>query len=239
MQYLGGKSRLARKIVDVLREKAPETIGVIEPFCGGCAVTEHLCAWRPTLAADAFPGLVGMLCAVRQGLRLPVEGVTDEQYAAFKAAAESGDRSPSTVAVGFGLSFGGKWFGGNARCVQGDPKREYARYWNSWADRFSRLQNLTLIEADYRNWTDLARPGVVFYCDPPYWQTEGYETGIFDHFKFDQICWLWRSRGARVFVSEYDTQWTEVWSHRRNRSISNQPGVPSVYVTDRLFEVLP
>ena len=48
MRYLGGKSRLAKKIVGVIKARAPETLGVCEPFMGG---GEH------RKAATSQPGL--------------------------------------------------------------------------------------------------------------------------------------------------------------------------------------
>lgn len=239
MRYLGGKSRLARKIVDVIKQRAPETRGIIEPFCGGAAVTEYLCAWRPTLAADAFPGLAGMLDAVRQGLRLPIEGVTDAQYAALRDAARAGNHDPFTVAVGFGLSFGGRWFGGNARCIPGDPKEDYGRFFNAWADRLTTCSDLTLAEADYQEFADLAEPGTTIYCDPPYRATTGYATGYFDSDKFDQMCWFWRSKGARVFVSEFWTPWAVVGEFPRQINLDRNRGSVCKPCIDRLYEVDP
>jgi site-specific DNA-adenine methylase len=234
MQYLGGKSRLARKIVDVIRERAPETLGVIEPFCGGCAVTEKLCAWRPTLASDAFPGLVDMLVAVRQGLRLPVDGVTDQEYRACKALAAAGNRDPMIVAIGFGLSFGGKWYGGLTR-----PPTRYAGHWNRWADRLAACRNLILQAADYRDYSNCAGPGVTFYCDPPYRGTEGYETGAFDSAAFDSQCLAWRRAGARVFVSEFEAPWTVVVEIPRTVAVDNSSGGVRKTCIDRLYEVEP
>jgi hypothetical protein len=70
MRYLGGKSKLARKIVARVLDLAPETRGFCEPFMGGGAVTLELAKHRPTLAGDGFRGLLNMYQALRQGLLL-------------------------------------------------------------------------------------------------------------------------------------------------------------------------
>ena len=242
MQYLGGKSRLAKKIVKVLQDLAPETLGVVEPFMGGGAVTEQLCKWRPTLASDGFRGLAGMYEAIRAGLRLDPEGVTDEQYQQLRDRALAGDRSPEVVAVGFGLSFGGKWYGGNRR-VKHDGSRDSANYFNNWADRFCKLERLWIDECDYADRLAIARPGLLYYCDPPYAGTEGYSTGPFDHGAFYLFCRRCALAGARVFVSEYsmpDGLAVEVASFRKDESLNRGiAGKGSAkYVEDRLFEVL-
>jgi DNA adenine methylase len=237
MQYLGGKSRLARKIVSVLRERAPETVGVVEPFCGGGAVTEHLCAWRPTLASDLFPGLVDLLIAVKQGFRLPVDGVTPYEYQQLKRLALSGSTSPKVISAGFALSYSGKWFGGHAKVTHND-KADYAVYFNNWADRWSKLDQLWLQTADYRSYDFAAQQGTTFYLDPPYRGTEGYTTGTFNHHEFDAKCLQWRQAGARVFVSEFSSPFTEVWCNHRRVCVNNAIKHDKTCV-DRLYEVLP
>lgn len=84
MRYLGGKSRLAAKIVGEIRKVCPPPIHVYEPFCGGAAVTREFAEQGYTVSAsDLFPGLCDMHRASCAGFRLP-SGCTDEMRKAAK-----------------------------------------------------------------------------------------------------------------------------------------------------------
>ncbi len=161
-------------------------------------MTEALACLRPTLAGDLFSGLTDMHRAVRSGFRLP-NNVSDLEYVDLKQKAKI-ERSPLICAVGFGLSFGGKWFAGITR-----PDTKYTKQFNKWADRFQKQQNIFLREdsVSFLSWREFARPGVTFYCDPPYVQTTNYATGVWNPEFLIQEAWAWKALGARVFISEF------------------------------------
>ena len=106
--------------------------------------------------------------------------------------------------VGFGCSFGAKWFGGYAR--SNNDKINHARA--------SRDNVLKIIESlpretqfslkSYDQWNP--QSGTVVYCDPPYANAGvGYkDTGKgFDHGAFWDRMDQWVENGAHVFVSEF------------------------------------
>lgn len=109
MQYLGGKSRLSLSICQFLESiRSPNQV-FLEPFCGGCNVTHKMSGER--IAADAHPYLIVMYNAL-QGGWIPPESVSEEHYHYVK---EHPDTDPALTAfVGFGCSFGAKWWGGYA-----------------------------------------------------------------------------------------------------------------------------
>lgn len=57
--------------------------------------------------------------------------------------------------------------------------------------------------------------GDVVYCDPPYRGTTGYKTGTFDHDAFDTWAEEQVTKGAQVFVSEFNAppHWEVVWEN--------------------------
>ena len=237
MRYLGGKYRLARKIVAEILRAAPETQGFCEPFMGGGAVTLELAKHRPTLAGDAGPGLLDLYRLVCTGWRVPAAGVSDSEYR-FLRNNLRGSGLAVVAAVGFGLSFGGKFFDGLAR-----PSACYASQFNNWADRFCAQSGIHLrpeATVDYTNWRQYAQPGVTFYADPPYAATEGYAlAGAWDAKTFFAEARLWRACGARVFISEFSAPFRCVAEFTRTVEVDNASGKPRKTCVDRLFEVDP
>ena len=132
--------------------------------------------------------------AVQNGYKLP-DVITDEQYKYIKAHKDE-DKALSGF-VGFGCSFGGKWFGGLARNKKGD--NYCARANRSIYKDLDGLKNAEFSCLDYK---DVIIPnGSVVYADPPYANTTGYTTGVFDTDEFwDYMREI--SKNNLVFISE-------------------------------------
>ena len=90
----------------------------------------------------------------------PPNIVTKDEYYYIK---EHKDENPAlTGFVGFGCSFGGKWFGGFATNKRGDSYCSQAR--NTLIKDFEGVKNAIFTCLDYR---DVIIPDdVVVYCDP-------------------------------------------------------------------------
>lgn len=138
MQYMGGKSRIARYIAEIInntlngggafdeiprrQEPYSNTFGAdpqryggacfVSLFCGSCSVESKVTGYDRIILNDKHKYLIAMLRGVQAGYELP-ETITEEQYQAIRA---DKDADPVLAGfVGFGCSFGGKWFGGYAR----------------------------------------------------------------------------------------------------------------------------
>ena len=176
---------------------------------GGGAVTQHLAQkFKRVYASDAHEDLMLMWQAVQDGW-VPPSNVSLEEYQALR------DAEPSALRgfVGFGGSFGGKWFGGYARGgfnADGTPRNHQDESARSLVKSAGKLHNVTFMQCSYEQFS--VPTGSVIYCDPPYADTTGYEMG-FDSAKF----WQWAERQARagvlVYVSEYKAPdgWGCVW----------------------------
>ena len=196
MQYLGGKSRMAKKIATLVASVRPPGATYFEPFLGGgsvlCAMPVH---W-PRVASDVNPSLITMWKVIQSGWEPPHE-VSEEEYHRLKGIKDPDD--PLTAFVGFGCSFGGRFFKGYAR----GRGRNYA----GQTRRNLEKKRPALQGADLRccTYSDLdIPPGSVVYADPPYEGTTEYKgTDFFDHVRF----WDWvrerESEGTPVLVSEY------------------------------------
>ena len=200
MRYMGGKSRIAKKIREHLMSHGAARY--VEPFVGGGAVLTTVARDFDTIvAADAHTDLIDMYRAIQDGWT-PPDTVTEEDYQRLKG---EGRPSPLRTFAAFGASFGGKEWGGYARSLG----RNYAR---ETRDNLARSAKAGMFDPHVTFWSgsvfDLPMPedlsDTVVYCDPPYVGTTGYKTGEFDAAKAWELYREWSARGAHVYVSEYD-----------------------------------
>lgn len=169
-----------------------------EPFCGGLWVSAELYALQgPLIISDAHAPLINLWKAVSNGWA-PPEIITENDY---KAAKLLPDEDPLKAFCGFGMSFGGKWFGGYARSNQ-----DYLRLSTNNIERRRKfLGNCYISCIDFLTVEPFECPDLFIYCDPPYEGTTGYAgTPTFDHDLFLARCLQWRMLGAEVFISEYN-----------------------------------
>lgn len=234
--YLGGKFHIGKAIAQVV---APRGI-FWEPFCGGLNVSRHLAAYGPGVVSDACAPLIALYQGVRAGW-VPPSSVTREQWQAAKSLPDS---DPMKAFCGFGVSFGGKWFGGYVadRKLSDGATRRAARA-ASWG-LVSDLRAMTscvlarLSFFDVHPDTSPTQPECI-YADPPYEGTTGYgAVEPFNHALFWAYCWRWAQRGVRVFVSEYNAGAVPVrvvWEQERERRLGGTQG--SRTAVERLFQV--
>lgn len=233
MQYMGGKGRQAKHVVAAILADTDLRGVWYEPFCGSCFVTAEAAPHFVRLvAADAHPDLIMMWLGLQSGW-VPPDSVTREEYAALRHAEPSALRA----FVGFGCSFGGKWFGGYASNNRGDDFVGAAR-------RGCLLKSSLMGgKTEFYNipfGTTTPPPGTVVYCDPPYAGTTGYATGAFDHGSFYATLREW-AVSCPVYVSEYTdpigAPFREVW--RRAHAGSLKRGENARPIIERLFRILP
>lgn len=222
MRYLGGKSKLSRQIVDTILSNTDRRKWVIEPFMGGGAMTEKLVdAFGLVCASDVSQDVVLMWQAVQSGWE-PPSFVSEFDYHEMR------NEPPSALRgfIGFGCSFGGKWFGGFARGgfnTDGTPRNhpaESARAVQRIGQRFD-SPYVVISQMDYRDALNDHDEPCVVYCDPPYASTQGYAgTADFDSAEFWRTMDEWVNLGHHVFVSEYTAPdgWECIWekSHRQS-----------------------
>lgn len=229
MLYLGGKGRTKKAIRDVILERAETRVNLLEPFIGGGSSFEALAPHFERLAAgDSHEDLMLMWTAVAAGWEPPVK-VTEAEYAEQRRSAPSALRG----FVGFGCSYGGKWWGGYARNKYTDGGvRSHPDYYASLAARSvlriaPLLTRADLRRASFEEWDPV--PGTVVYADPEYAGTTRYKVA-FDSAHFWNVMAKWRARGCQVFVSEYAAPpgWTSIWRHEQRRKVSGGTGANTV-----------
>ena len=228
MRYQGGKSRIAPALAQIISAtQGGDTF--VSLFCGSCSVESKVTGFSRVILNDKHFYLTSLLKGVQNGYELP-EHITEEQY---KYIRENKDIDPVlTGFVGFGCSFGGKWFGGYAR---NKTDTNYAlQSKKSLLKDMATLMNAEIICGDYR---DLAIPqGAVIYADPPYNNTTGYGGGKFDTEEFWMYMRLLAETGHTVFISvleapkDFVCVWEKVFTRTLDRNKQNQ-----FKVTEKLF----
>lgn len=193
MRFLGGKAKIARRILDaVLKDRAPNQL-YVEPFVGGCNVIDK--ATGPRWGNDTDAELINMWIAVQQGWE-PPESISEDEYRALRA---DPDADPALRAfAAFAASWGGKKWGGYARDAEGCNYAAVGR--RTLLRQAPAIQGVIFTALGYDQM--LIPPGSLVYCDPPYADTTKYASGAFDHVAF----WAWvreQSQASTVFVSEF------------------------------------
>lgn len=204
----------------------------------------------PVLSSDVNPALVSLYSALAAGWD-PPSVVTEDEYKAGRALPDS---DPRRAFIGFGCSFGGKWFGGYARSK--DPKdarsaggtRTYANQCrNSLLDDLALLKPAGWIVAqlnmlDFGPLDDVVVKDpteIVCYFDPPYEGTEAYgAVAAFDHDKFWRRVLEWSSY-THVFVSEYNCPLNTEPVLEFKHDLSVAGGVTKDARTERLYHFHP
>ena len=227
MRYVGGKSKIASQIAQLLKSSGGGTF--ISLFCGSCAVECKVQGFDKIICNDKHPYLIALYRGLQNGFE-PPDIVSEEQYRYVREHKD--ENPPLTGFVGFACSFGGKWWGGYARARK--SVRGYAHEGKaSLLRQLPCLKEMEFVCGDYK---DVPIPqGSVIYADPPYFNTTKYKYGI-DHDEFWEYMRELARRGNKVFVSEqtappdFKCVWEKPLKRTLDRNKSNQ-----FYATEKLF----
>lgn len=232
MQYMGGKTRIAKKILPLILADRKDGQYFVEPFCGGCNVTDKVLGNR--IANDSNEYLIAMFRGLVSGEKYP-EQISRELYNDVKTCFRSGsDKYDLGLMgwVGFMASYRGKFFSG----YSGASMRSNGRYGDRISEavgaimrQIPKLQGVEFRSGDYRN---LRIPDEsIIYCDPPYMGTAGYSGGI-NHDEFWQWCRERVYDGHKVYISEYQApdDFITIWEKTIQNCFS-----PGKKATERLF----
>ena len=227
MRYQGGKSRIAKQIAMEIERESNSNI-FVSLFCGTCSVESKLTGFKTKILNDKHKYLIDMLNGVKNGYELP-EYISEEQYKYIRD--HKNDDPILTGFVGFGCSFGGKWFGGYARNKTGTNYALQSK--KSLLKDMSTLMDAEFICMDYR---DVKLPdNCVVYADPPYDGTTGYGNEKFDSNTF----WEYMRKISRehlVFISEQSApdDFISIWKKPFTRTLDVNKN-NQFKVTEKLF----
>ena len=164
--------------------------------------------------------MIELLNGVKNGYDLP-EQISEEEYKYIREHKDE-DKVLSGF-VGFGCSFGGKWFGGYARNKTGTNYALQSK--RSLLKDMNNLMDAEFICKDYRE-VELPN-GCVVYADPPYDNTTGYGKEKFNSEEF----WEYMRKISKehiVFISEqtapndFISIWEKPFTRTLDRNKDNQ-----------------
>ena len=236
MQYMGGKERLSKAIVEQLMARRGGCSTYLEPFMGGGSIFSRMAPHFPgtAIGSDVHEDLMFMWSALVDGWT-PPESVSKKEWYEIK------DQGPSALRgfVGFGCSFGGRWFEGYAKNARGSDFCGAAR--RGVLKKVQGMRGVTLLNRSYTEFSP--GRGTLVYCDPPYASTKPYSgVSVFDSAEFWSTIRAWANNGAVVLVSEYNApEWAvPVWERAAvkslNKDSNTQPALERLYLVTRSSE---
>ncbi len=207
--WIGGKRRLAKRLLPIF----PDHSCYVEPFCGAAALFFLKEPVDSEVLNDINGDLVSLYRVVKHHLdefvrqfrwalssrqiygwlnATSVETLTDIQRAA---------RFYYLQKLGFGGKVEGRTFG---TATTSPPRLNLLRIEEDLSAAHLRLSR-TYIE--HLEWSECIRrydrPHSLFYCDPPYWGTEGYGVG-FSLEEYDRMADLARTIQGRMVITVND-----------------------------------
>lgn len=238
MKYLGGKQRIGKHIAEFLKQFNCDKY--MEPFCGALGVLKNMTHLN-VIANDWHPDLIEMWIQVQNlSLKYP-ESISEEEYNAAKIL-----QSPSGIKafIGFGMSFGGRYFGAYSQKYLGNKKEDFCLEMTRSLNRIAPLiKNVNFTNQDYRT---LKPEGFLIYCDPPYktklpikYRRDTKKYDKFDTEEFWNIMREW-SKNNIVIISETSApeDFKEIWSSASNRSASRSKNTKTKNIIyEKLFQL--
>lgn len=236
MHYQGGKSRIAKSIADILTKVGEKekynnnkSLDFISLFCGSCAIESKVDNFDKIICNDKHTYLIEMFKGLQNGYELPDE-ISKEQYMYIKKNKDLD--KVLTGFVGFGCSFGGKWFGGYAKDKEG--KRNYAsESKRSVMKDMVGLKDVIFLNKDYKN-VALSEHCVI-YADPPYNNTTKYCN---EDFNTDEFWEYARKVSVKhlMFISEQNApnDFISVWEKPLRRTLAKDKQ-NYFMITEKLF----
>jgi DNA adenine methylase len=233
MKYLGGKQRLGKHISPTLRDIWDtnrinmKLDGILDPFCGSLGVFKHMTDFegaKTYVASDYHPDLIAMWQAVQNGtLEYPVS-ISEEEYLEAKAM-----DSPSAYKafVGFGMSFGGRYFGAYSQKYLGEKREDFCKEMVNSLKRTAPMIRRPRVMFSNIEYQSLQPKNKFIYCDPPYevtkypikYRRDTKRYDVFDNAEFWNIMRKW-SKNNLVVISETNApkDFVEIWNMDRYRS---------------------
>jgi DNA adenine methylase len=222
MKYLGGKHEIGKRISAFLIEQCPPEhvpSGYLEPFCGSLGVFKHMTdkGYSTYSASDIQPDLILMWKKIQKNtLHLP-PSISETDYKALQQK-----KSPNALkaVAGFGLSFGGKFFGGYAQKWSGKSGRNFYKEFKASIEKIKPAIRRKNVHFYTKSYADFKPHGMLIYCDPPYKHTQSYGIGDFDYETFWSTMRLW-SKDNCVFISEETApnDFIAVFKHIKRRTL--------------------
>jgi DNA adenine methylase len=191
---------------------------------------------NPRIAGDTNPYLIALYKRLLEGW-VPPDEISEETYYWAKDFPEK--LPPELVGfIGFGCSFGAKWFGGYAR---NNRNRNYClETKKGLLKQAELLKGTNFWPCSYESWSVFFAPTnpILIYCDPPYQGTTTYPwCQDFDYAIFWKTMREWSEKNT-VIISEYQAPYDFeiIWEKPVKSSVCRDRKTRDSNRTERLFK---
>ena len=226
MKYLGSKNRISKHLKPIIEGYLVDKKTYIEPFVGGANMIDKI-DFDNKIGSDINHYLIDLLNKLKEGTDFLPNTITEEEY---KKVKDNKDIYPDwyVALVGFGATFGARWFEGYARDKKTgrDLPNESIRNLKKQAPN---LKNITFKTCGYEAYKNVKN--AVIYCDIPYSNSKRYK----DPFNKDEFInfLLELDESNVILVSEYEMpeeNFSKIWEKEVKVSISQ-----TKKATEKLF----
>lgn len=207
--WMGGKRRLA----DVILPKFPEHTCYVEPFAGGAALFFLKSPSEVEVLNDINGELVNLYRVVKHHLE---EFVRQFKWAlSSRQVYEWHQKTPPDTMTDIQraarfyylqkLAFGGKVDGQNfGTATTSPPRLNLLRLEEDLSQAHLRLSRTYIEHLPWHKAIEkYDRPHTLFYCDPPYWETEGYGVD-FPLAEYHRLATVARETAGSMIISVND-----------------------------------
>ncbi len=223
MKYLGAKHLIGNHIATYINNiVCPDMVdGYLEPFSGSLGVFKQMIKYnyKKYIASDLQPDIILMWKKLQNNELILPRTFNEKTWLKLKNT-----KSPNELkaVAGFGMSFGGQYFSGY---IQKHAKGSSRDFYKEFKNSLNKIQNLIqksnikFYNKSYDSWEPI---NMLIYCDPPYKNTVGYDTGDFDHDKFWETMRKW-SKNNYVFISEENApeDFKVIWKKTKRRTLNS------------------
>jgi len=234
MKYVGGKHKIGIEISKLINNivDCKCVDGYFEPFCGSLGMFKHMLKfeYKKYLASDSHSDLIQLWNELKLNKLVLPKTFDEKNYNEIKEL-----KSPNAMkaVAGFGMSFGGKYFGGYIQKYSGGSNRNFYREVTNSLEKIRikiQIPNINFYNKSYNEWEP---KNMLIYCDPPYEKTTGYSTGAFNSKNFWDLMEKW-SKDNYVFISEESAPpgFVSIWSKKKKRTLDKKD---RKYSTEHLF----
>lgn len=239
MRYSGGKTRISNQISSEINKRENDKKAFVSLFCGGLSVEVRLAPYFDrVICNDKQEYLIELYKALQNGW-LPPEELTADEYKYIKEHKD--ENKALTAFAGFGCSFGGKWFGGYGRHgVKDHHALERSMCQESRRALLRDIEVLKNAEFTCLDYKDVELPdGCVIYADPPY-RNKMSAFGLKEQFNSDEF-WDWcreKSKTHSIYVSELvaPDDFVAIWERPVLRQLANC-NAENFKATEKLFTI--
>lgn len=220
MKYLGGKHQNGKYISEVLKKvsKQENLTHYLEPFCGSLGVLKHMTDMKTCIGSDIHSDIIQLWKDVKENKFKPPKQVSNTFWNKVKNLP-----SPSALKafVGFGCSFGGVYFVGNAQKYANTSNRNFCKEAIHSIEKIKPFISKPNVKFYCGKYQKLKPKNKLIYCDPPYQNTTTYK-GIdsFNSSEFWDIMRKWSNNNIVVISEESSPKdFICIWEKEKRRTL--------------------